>query len=354
MTGTIIVRDFGKAGSMKVLVVEYVTGGGLRSEDLPPSLAREGGLMRRVLMDDLLAADTPVELIVLSDDRFPVDSGDARLCCLPVGGEHDFGTQWRRGLDRCDVVWLIAPESGGILAELSAEAEAAGLALLSNPASAVRLAASKSATIARLQAHGLPVVETLSLKDYRERSMNGAMIFGDSVVIKPDDGVGCEGARVVSYVKSKEENADGDRIIQPLLEGESLSLSVLFCEGEARLLSVNRQLVARHGEGFVLAGCHVNALSDSDGRWQQLASGIARAMPELRGYAGADLILTEQGPRILEINPRLTTSYAGIRRATGLNPATLVLDLMHGVGMPPFQVVKGMTVKISLEPTDAH
>jgi tyramine---L-glutamate ligase len=32
---------------------------------------------------------------------------------------------------------------------------------------------------------------------------------------------------------------------------------------------------------------------------------------------------------VLEINPRLTTSYAGLGRALGCNPAGLVLDLLY-------------------------
>jgi predicted ATP-grasp superfamily ATP-dependent carboligase len=40
-----------------------------------------------------------------------------------------------------------------------------------------------------------------------------------------------------------------------------------------------------------------------------------------------DLIETAGGPVVVEVNPRLTTSYAGLRRAIGLNAAELVLGL---------------------------
>jgi predicted ATP-grasp superfamily ATP-dependent carboligase len=40
-----------------------------------------------------------------------------------------------------------------------------------------------------------------------------------------------------------------------------------------------------------------------------------------------DFIETQAGPIVIEVNPRLTTSYAGLRRAIGVNPAHLVLDL---------------------------
>jgi predicted ATP-grasp superfamily ATP-dependent carboligase len=46
----------------------------------------------------------------------------------------------------------------------------------------------------------------------------------------------------------------------------------------------------------------------------------------LWGYVGVDLVLADAGPIVLEINPRLTTSYCGLRDALGINPAALVLD----------------------------
>jgi predicted ATP-grasp superfamily ATP-dependent carboligase len=52
-------------------------------------------------------------------------------------------------------------------------------------------------------------------------------------------------------------------------------------------------------------------------------------MPGLAGYVGVDLIVGENAITVLEVNPRLTTSYAGLRRAIGANPARLVLDLLY-------------------------
>jgi predicted ATP-grasp superfamily ATP-dependent carboligase len=71
----------------------------------------------------------------------------------------------------------------------------------------------------------------------------------------------------------------------------------------------------------------VNAIRDSDGRYAQLAREVARALPGLWGYVGIDVIDAVDGPIVVEINPRLTTSYAGLRRALGINAAELVLDL---------------------------
>jgi predicted ATP-grasp superfamily ATP-dependent carboligase len=72
-------------------------------------------------------------------------------------------------------------------------------------------------------------------------------------------------------------------------------------------------------------------------------------MPELWGYAGVDLMQCEQGPRVLEINPRLTTSYAGLRQSLGINPAALVLELWRSGILPEFDAESGKPVEIGLE-----
>jgi predicted ATP-grasp superfamily ATP-dependent carboligase len=45
---------------------------------------------------------------------------------------------------------------------------------------------------------------------------------------------------------------------------------------------------------------------------------------------GIDVIVDTQGAvQVLEVNPRLTTSFVGMRDAVGVNPARLVLELFY-------------------------
>ena len=348
---------------LKILVVEYVTGGGLRGEVVPPCLAREGRQMLRALAEDLLAIDS-VELIVFNDDRFPAFL-EPRIQAVHIGEAQPFQTAWRHWLGRCDAAWPVAPETGGILERLCLEVEAASKTLLTCPASAVRPASSKLETVRRLERCGLPVVPTEPLA---ELGRSAKPVFAlptaeaitpkavrhdeypsqPSLVVKPDDGVGCEGTRIVHDPACLSVDTD-NWIAQPLLQGEPLSLSALFAQGQARLLSCNRQSIEQIGGGFVLKACQVNAIADTDGRWQALAGRIAEAMPELWGYAGIDLVLTAGGPVILEINPRLTTSYAGLRLATGENLAALTLKLSKTGVLPPPRQHPGKMVEINLD-----
>lgn len=285
---------------------------------MPAGLLREGGLMLESVVRDLLDLDG-ISVTVLRDDRLAPMPERAGLTLRPVASAAELAFVWRSEVSAADATLPIAPESGGVLEVLCADVERAGKLLLNTPAAGVRLAASKLQTARRLARHGVPVVPT-------ERWAGAAPAW--SCVIKPDDGIGCEGARICDMddgVPILDEATDW--IVQPLIPGDSLSLSGLFCNGAARLLSCNRQLIERAGNAFVLRGCQVNARADTDGRWQALLDDIAQAVPELRGYAGVDLVLGKDGAQVLEINPRLTTSYVGLRDALRLNPARLLLDL---------------------------
>jgi predicted ATP-grasp superfamily ATP-dependent carboligase len=172
------------------------------------------------------------------------------------------------------------------------------------------------------------------------------------VVVKPDDGAGCqetfafrERAELRQWLK---QHAAPGQVFQPLVRGEALSLSVLACERGARLLACNRQHIRFAGHRIQFAGVSVNALTDLHGRYAQLASAVVAALPGLWGYFGIDFIDTAEGPVVVEVNPRLTTSYAGLREALGINAARLVLDLPHSIDQPVSSAIS-RAVKVELE-----
>lgn len=342
---------------MRVLVFEYITGGGLLAEPLPPGLAREGGLMLEALLRDL--ADIPgVRPVAMRDVRLAVPPELAgRVEWIWLDRNDEAEPCFREQIALADAVWPIAPETGGILEKLCGWVEAAGKPLLTSPAAAVRLTASKLDTLGRLSGCGVPVVPTEAFFSMATEKGAGT-VLNLPIVVKPDDGVGCEGTRTIATPDEWRALLDhppaGSYIAQPLLDGESLSLSALFAAGRAYLLTCNRQRVARRNGGFVLTGCGVNAAHEWRDEFQSLAASIAAALPELWGYAGVDVIRSERGLTVLEVNPRLTTSYAGLREALGENPAELVLNLWRQGRLPEFPAYSSNVVEISLESNHAH
>jgi predicted ATP-grasp superfamily ATP-dependent carboligase len=310
---------------MRIFVFEYITGGGMLDCALTPSLANEGDLMLRALVSDLRELDG-VEVVItrdarLSPVRLPVE------CRVVEGAEH-FPEVWDLTLDTVDAVWPIAPERCGALERVTEAVLEAGKTLLNSPPCAVRVTASKIGTLRRLAERGIPVVPTYGIED-RLPGIRGRW------VLKPDDGVGCLGIRLFqdrdSLRRYWERLPDGPaNVAQPYVTGMAASLCILAKEGEATLLSVNRQRIAVMDDAFVLLGCVVSGLSGGGRRYERLAGAIAAALPGLQGYVGVDLIVGPNGPKVLEVNPRLTTSYVGLKESIGVNPAGLVLDLMGG------------------------
>jgi predicted ATP-grasp superfamily ATP-dependent carboligase len=112
-------------------------------------------------------------------------------------------------------------------------------------------------------------------------------------------------------------------------------------------LTTNQQQLVIKNNRFNLQACEVNTHNSQREFYLDLIKRMTKAMPGLWGYIGIDLIETaEFGPLILEINPRLTTSYVGIRSATGINVAEQVLRLLDDE--PDFNLVNSQSVRITI------
>lgn len=205
---------------MRIFVFEHITGGGLRHEALPASLAREGDVMLRALADDL--TDIPgVEVLVTRDPRLQA-LPDA-VTTLPLRDGESLEALFRRGCRRADAVWPIAPESGGVLATLTDLAFNSGRCLLGSAPAAVHLCTSKRATAEHLRDAGIAVVPT-----YAGIATLPARM--ESIVIKPDDGAGCVDTRLFRRADALawwSNHSHAGHVLQPYLPGEALSLSLL-------------------------------------------------------------------------------------------------------------------------------
>ena len=337
---------------MKIFAFEYTSGGGLFEHPVPDSLMRQGTIMHRALIADLLAIND-VELITMRDARLPLPDLAPSVRVIPV--RCSFAQRFDACVKEADAVWLVAPECGGILERLSRKVEASGRILLGSASDAVHLAGSKRDTAHWLADAGIAVVATYVPADTLPDAVQ-------AWVVKPAQGAGCIDTRIFSALhKARAWIADGgsdDRdgqeyVLQPFIAGQACSLSLLCQHGAARLLSCNVQRVAVRDNQFHFLGSTVNGIIDVDGALASLARRIAAAIPGLWGYVGVDVIRTLQGIVVLEVNPRMTTSFAGLHAAIKRNPAQLVLDLLGGplgLSLPAF---KSDVVSVDAEAFDA-
>jgi len=323
-----------------IFVYEWLSGGGMEpsvADALTPpdvgALLHEGRTMRDALVADLAAL--PEVRVSYASCRF--ESGkpaatQAATHCMPAFGEHvsDFVGRISRVHD---FTWLIAPECEGLLLRLH---DVVGPARwLGCARAAIEVASSKRATGEALAAHGIRT--TLALDPDRLAQESAAASRGTCWVVKPDDGAG--GLDTILYADAAVAHADylercraGRKpVLQQWVDGEALSLTLLCSPLGAALLSINRQRIGLVGESDAprrmvqVEGVEINRidLHGAQGRTlAALAARIGRALPGLCGIAGVDLVWhREHGPVVIEVNPRLTSAYAGLSASLGRNVA---------------------------------
>jgi tyramine---L-glutamate ligase len=334
---------------MKVFAYEHITGGGLVEQALSSSIAFEGEMMARALLADLAAAPD-VEVVTLRDHRLP--PLDLPVTCLAVNSHDEVKEYFNDCVEQSDAVWIVAPESGGVLESLSRKVVAGHRILLGSRPDAIHIAGSKLQTSRMLHLNGVPAAKTYYP---HEKMPEGTHAW----VVKPDDGAGCADTRIfhnrdqaLTWIAAQQVATP--YVMQPFIAGEACSLSLLCRDGTSRLLSCNRQRVVVRDNQFYFLGSVVNSILDQHGQLANLAQQVAVAIPGLWGYVGIDIILTAEGPVVLEVNPRLTTSYAGLHASINYNPAALVLDLLTLPFPERTPSLGHATINVDVEPFSVH
>ncbi len=291
--------------------------------------------MLRSLLADLTLTNRR-RIVTTIDDRLSPD--------LPAGVEvvpirsGSYRATFRRLAATAQQVWIIAPETGDCLASLVALAEGLGATHVGPGAEAVRLAGNKVSLCRRLTEAGLPVPRTWPSSD-AEIALREV---GFPLVAKPAQGAGCEGIGLVTCAAeltelieraAKTGEAGGTAILQEYIEGTAASASILCADGYARPLSLNRQKV-RVDRSFSYEGGYLPLRHPLADEAVAVACRACELIPGLTGYVGVDLVLSPKGPFLIEVNPRLTTSYVGLRAATDLNLAETILAAVKERRLP--------------------
>ena len=240
-----------------------------------------------------------------------------------VHSSDDFSLMLSDALDSADAFWPIAPETAGTLTVLCRLAGAKGCLLLNSSADAVEKTTSKLASYYHLFNNGIVSVETQPLEECN-------FPCHIDMVVKPDDGVGCEQTLLIPSGELPPQDLPAGTICQPFVEGTVGSISIIYSRTDVCVLSVNRQHVLVKDKHFSLQVCEVNALPHLIGEATEFAHAIHQVFPELLGYVGVDFILTNSGMSVLEINPRVTTSFVGLEQSISCNPSALVLSAVRG------------------------
>jgi predicted ATP-grasp superfamily ATP-dependent carboligase len=140
-----------------------------------------------------------------------------------------------------------------------------------------------------------------------------------------------------AILEAESEGWSGSLILQPYLPGRAVSVS--FLAGTERLLSLPavKQELSNDGR-FHYRGGSLPLPPELDRRARSLAEKAVRTVEGMHGYFGVDLVLGAssdgRADAVIEINPRLTTSYIGLRRLAQFNLAQALLGLVTRAPLP--------------------
>ncbi|MCP8311492.1 MAG: ATP-grasp domain-containing protein [Candidatus Methylarchaceae archaeon HK02M1] len=322
---------------LKVAIFEYISGGGLSERKLPSSILSEGYSMLSSVLRDFKEADYHTSTLL--DSRLAVFQPPLKADRIyVVNSQREFKIRFRDLLKDADASLLIAPESNGILVDLLRLSEELGVASLNCTINSVKAVCNKYRLYNRLKKDGFPVPETryATVGEGVEKAQGISEEMGFPLIIKPIECVGCRGLstlREISQVlpaidKIKEETEASKYLIQELVRGVHASVSLISNGRRAMPLTLNLQIIALNQPKK--NSNYIGGVVPLDHKLREVAFHTARRAVELfrglKGYVGVDIVLSKNEPVLIEINPRLTVSYIGLRNISNINLAKIIVE----------------------------
>jgi len=313
---------------MRIFVYEWTTGGGLVEEPgaLPVSLVREGMAMLGALTADLVQIKGSLVTVLRDPRMLQLTLPGCDIVDVQDRASHD--DEFIRLAGESDATILIAPEFDGILLSAAKRVGEIGGRLISPSAKFVRVATDKHRTCEILAAAGVPVPPGMLLEPDEPLPED----FSYPAVVKPNDGAGSQDTFTVSGPHEAPAYA-WPRRLERYLPGLAASVAVLCGPAGRVTLEPCRQRISEDGRLRYLGG-ELPLAGGLAERAVSLAERAMGAMPSTIGYVGVDMVLGRDPhgseDAVFEINPRLTTSYVGLRAAAKTNLAEAMWRMAQG------------------------
>lgn len=240
---------------------------------------------------------------------------------------------FRESAAAADCSLVIAPEFDGILAQRSRWVLESGGRLLGSSPDAIAVTADKLLLSRLWSDRGIQTPQP-------ELSY--------PAVYKPRFGAGSQATFFIrdaadlarAVLQGKQEGWSGEFMFQWYAPGLPVSVAFLAGDETRRSLPAVEQRLSRDGR-FRYLGGRLPLTARLDDRARRLAERAVACVEGLHGWFGVDLVLgdAEDGSddRAIEINPRLTTSYLGLRRLARFNLAEALLAMAKDSAVPSWE-----------------
>lgn len=306
---------------MRLFIYEFaVAQGGLLPGGLDNPIIQEGQAMLTALLTDV-AKIKGCQTTVMTAGDLPLPT-----CAnvVAVGDLQQHDRAFQRLCQECDTTIIVAPEFENHLFGLTLLAEQAGAKLASCSSKSIELTADKFALSRYLREAGINCPRNWRIGD-------APRDLAFPLIAKPRFGAGSWRVQLVHSTDELTSLPD-DTLLEEYHPGFACSVSVLCDEDRHFILPPCEQRF--EVGGYTYAGGVTPIKRRYAERAVSLASNVIRNLPPLRGYIGIDLSLGESPDGkvdyVIEVNPRLTTSYIGLRKLCRNNLLGAWLDTADG------------------------
>ncbi len=329
--------------SARIFLFEFASSSGLLSSGACEELFPEGFAMLRTLASDFSKAGFEVvvaldEVLIPISDLLEVDE------VQPVRSGSYLG-RLEEICKTCDLAYVIAPETWNLLAKLVRRVEKT-CKTLNCEVKAITATGDKWETFRRLREGGVSTPDTSLVTPGKL----GGLVF--PCVVKPVDGVGCAGLSLASNPKELEyavkvasrQSAYRHVLCQRYLPGRHLSVNLLVGGGSVEVLTVNTQEISLNPPGLESSynGCLTPVYNGGSLRVAEEAGKAVKLFKGLKGYVGVDVVYAGGKAYIIEVNPRLTTSYVASRLVLNVNIAEQIYRCVFFDEKPSKPSVEGI------------
>jgi predicted ATP-grasp superfamily ATP-dependent carboligase len=373
MTGFVV--DNGLRMKSRVLVAEFLLANSEASRRAAPSMLEEAEAMLRAVVTDFAGLQDVDVTVLLSakaaarfakSHTFSVRKGRNRIISQRGELQPDSLPIILRDESKqaaFDAVLLIAPECDGVLVSLLKavqESDALPMRSLNLDWRLAAIFADKRMTDAWLRRHGIASIPTRTIDDATAAVIQGKLLRNPVMetatalhretteqlaVLKPRHGAGAESVNIVRlnqrfFEDLPQQSSDDDRwILQPFLPGAACSVGFIGGgdHGPTIILPPASQNIHVTNGRMSYHGGEIPCETLLASRIAPVAAQIAVALGAFNGYVGADLLVdffvqndSEESVRVVEINPRICTSYVGYRTLAEDNLAAWLLQQHNG------------------------
>lgn len=187
-----------------------------------------------------------------------------------------------------------------------------------------------------LKEANVPIPKFYRIKTY-EKYLEKLKNFEDKIIVKPADNSGSRGVILIekkmelqylenAFNYSKKHSKNGEIIIEEYMEGEEVSVESLSINGMVHVITITDKLTTGAPNFVEMGHSQPSSLSEEiKNKIKEVAINGIKALGIENGPSHTEIIVTKEGPKIVEIGARL----GGDNITTHLVPLSTGIDMVE-------------------------